>query len=352
MTDWFAFLSERGARLAADGLSVSGFARDCADGEQASVLCDGSAIGLLSVTGEDAQGFLQGQVTCDVREVAPDRLRRGALCSPKGRVLATFRLWAEPGGYCLALPDSLLEPIRRRLGMYVLRARVRIAEAPAGTVRLGVAGPAARGALARALAVALETLPAVDRVMRHDGACVVGLPGARFLVCAGLDTARALWTSLATDLVEAGSDAWNWRALQAGDADVLPSTQEQFVPQMLNLDLQGGIGFAKGCYTGQEIVARTQHLGRLKQRLYRCTLPAGPVPAAGTPLYSRDFEGQASGTVLAAACGPDGATIVLAVLRVDTVQAGLAVHCGSPEGPVLAAALLVDGDASAPNGAS
>lgn len=344
MTDWIPFLAARGARFAADGATIAGFSDCPEDTAQTSVLCDLSELEVLAFTGEDAGTFLQGQLTCDVRLATSTQSRRGALCTPKGRALATFRLWAQRDGFCMVLPAALADAIRRRLSLYVLRARVRIAPPEAATVRIGIAGPDAALALALALGIDRDALPHRDGVLAGDGATVIALPGERFLVCAAQEAAPALWERLATRLTEAAGTAWAWRALEAGDADVLPATQDQFVPQMLNLDLDGGIGFSKGCYTGQEIVARTQHLGRLKQRLYRCHLASGPAPAAGTALYSPDFEGQATGTVLAAAPRPDGRVVVLAVLRVDTVAAGLPVHCGTPDGAPLRGSRQVDAD--------
>ncbi len=343
MSDWNSFLAERGARQTIDGALVDGFIGRAPDTAQASVLCDLPGLDLLAFSGEDARTFLQGQLTCDVREATEVRSRRGALCTPKGRVLATFRLWAQDDGYRMALPRALAEPIRKRLGMYVLRSRVRITPLQ-DIVRFGVAGPNARPALARALDVPAADLPARDGVLSRPDTCVIGLPGERYLVCSEPARAIQLWSALAVELLESGQSAWAWRSLAAGDADVLPATQDQFVPQMLNLDLSGGIGFAKGCYTGQEIVARTQHLGRLKQRLYRCGLTPGRPPAAGTALYSGDFQGQASGMVLDAASRPDGTRVVLAVLRVDTVAAGITVHCAYPDGEPLQSPRQVDVD--------
>lgn len=344
MTDWIPFLAARGARLEADGATIAGYSDRPEDTPQASVLCDLSALEVLAISGEDAATFLQGQLTCDVRLATSTQSRRGALCTPRGRALATFRLWAQGDGFRMVLPASLADAIRKRLSLYVLRARVRIVPSESAIVRIGIAGPQAAAALAPALGIDLDALPRRDGVLERDSATVVALPGDRFLVGVPPARAPALWVPLAARLTESAGSAWAWRALEAGDADVLPATQDQFIPQMLNLDLDGGIGFSKGCYTGQEIVARTQHLGRLKQRLYRCHLASGPAPAAGTPLFSADFEGQASGTVFAAAPRPDGSVVILAVLRVDTVAAGFPVHCGSPDGAPLRGPRQVDAD--------
>jgi len=341
--DWKRFLAERGARFVPDESTPAGFADAPADSPARGLVVDLSDTAVLRVAGADASDFLQGQVTCDVREATGDQVRRGALCTPKGRVLATFRLWRTGDGYRMLLPGTLVDPLARRLGLYVLRAKVAIENVSDARVRLGVAGPGAEAALARALERSVGALPGCGHRLECGEFDVLGLPGARYLLEAPFHAARAAWVSLAGELAEQGAPAWAWRALLAGDADVLPATQDQFVPQMLNLDRLGGISFAKGCYTGQEIVTRTQHLGRIKQRLFRCTLPSGPSPAPGTPLFSPDFEGQASGTVLAAAALPDTSVVVLAVLRVDTVEAALAVRVGAPDGAMLVEPRLVEG---------
>lgn len=355
--DWFDFLARQGART--DGTSPAGVvdfgdagaerlaARDDA------VLCDLSHRSVLGFTGDDAQTFLQGQLTCDVREATRTASRPGALCTPKGRALATFRLWQDEAGFCMLLPQPLAEPVRRRLAMYVLRAKVKVADASADTVRLGLAGPRARARLAEALGADIAAVaPGGDAVRGHDGLQVLGLPGERVLVIVPPAVAPALWTRLASRCRPAGSAAWRWAAIAAREPDVLPATQEQFVPQMLNLDLVGGIGFQKGCYTGQEIVARTQYLGRLKQRLYHAHLAldsgaGGPVlPQPGDPLYSDDFDGQSTGMVVDAAPAPGGGVDLLAVIRTDSA-ASRPIRWARSDGPALAALSLPQAAAAA-----
>lgn len=283
------------------------------------VLCDLSHLGLIRVCGEDAASFLQGQLTCDVREINPKAARYGGYCSPKGRLLATFLLWQSAGGFHMQLPQVLGEAIRKRLTMFVLRALVRLEDAGDDPVRMGISGPAAEGALAQCLgAVPREPLGLAER----DGVVLIRLGAQRFQLSAPPGRAPQLWDALARHATPGGTGCWDWLDVRAGIATVVPATQDQFVPQMANLDLVGGVSFGKGCYPGQEIVARTHYLGKLKRRAYLAHLAGDVPPAAGDELFSPDTEGQASGMVAGAAPSPEGGWDLLAVVQMSSAEGG------------------------------
>ena len=352
-SDWQAFLSARGARAGDASEDIETFGDPAAERAAASegaVLCDLSHLGLIGFAGSDAQVFLQGQLTCDVREASTVASRPGALCTPKGRALATFRLWQDADGYCMQLPVGQLEPIRKRLSMYVLRSKVSVSDRSGQCVRIGVAGPQAGARLAAALGTAPEALPAAGAIAQADGMQWLALEGGRFELVVQPDAAAALWTTLAGTITPAGEPVWRWAAIHAGEATLHEATREQFVPQMLDLDLAGGIGFSKGCYTGQEIVARTQYLGRLKQRLYRAHLDGSAMlPAPGAPLYSADLEGQATGMVVEAAWAPAGGIDLLAVVRTDSAAAH-PLHLSAIDGPPLQSLVPVHPEAVSDGG--
>jgi folate-binding protein YgfZ len=341
-TDWHAFLLAQGAVPGALPGTIAAFGDPAGERMAAStsaVLCDLSHLGVIGFGGDDAQVFLQGQLTCDMREVTQAASRPGALCTPKGRALATFRLWQDAAGYRMQLPAARLEAVRKRLSMYVLRAKVKVTDSSGDTVRLGVAGPQAALRVAGVLGLAPDTLSAGGAIVAAGPVQVLCLGGMRFeLVVPCADGAR-LWAALAEAARPAGEPAWRWASLVAGEALLHEATQDQFVPQMLDLDLTGGIGFSKGCYTGQEIVARTQYLGRLKQRLYLGHLDQplaaeADLPAPGTALYTSDMDGQSTGMVVESALAPAGGIDLLAVVRTDSVAA-CPVHVGSLAGAVL-----------------
>jgi tRNA-modifying protein YgfZ len=282
----------------------------------AAVVCDLGALAALAVTGFDAASFLQGQLTSDVAALAPGSSQLSAWCSPKGRVLATFTLRRIAADHFeLLLPRLLLEAVQRRLTLFVLRAKVAIHDASDATCRIGIGGPQAHACVA---AVA-GSVPALHRWTEIEGGTLAALPGARFIACVAAAQAPQLWDRLGGARA-AGFPCWRWLTIRAGVPVILPPTQDRFIPQMLNLDALGGVSFHKGCYTGQEIVARTQYLGRLKERLALAHADAPPLP--GARLYAPAFGDQPCGTVVNAGAAPGGGADLLCVAQVAALAAG------------------------------
>jgi folate-binding protein YgfZ len=316
LSSWTTFLLARGAAF--DGAAVASFgdaAGELVAARDAAVACDLGLMGALAVTGADAATFLQGQLTSDVAALAPESWQLSAWCTPKGRVLATFTLRRlATDHFELLLPRLLLESVRRRLGLFVLRAKVVLADATDASVRIGIGGPAA----AQCVAALAGTAPAGSRFAPIEGGALAALPGGRFLACVAPEEAPRLWERLGTARA-AGFPCWRWLTIQAGVPVILPATQDRFIPQMLNLDALGGVSFQKGCYTGQEIVARTQYLGRLKERLALAHAQAGPAP--GARLFAPAFGDQPCGTVVNAGAAPGGGTDLLLVAQVAALAA-------------------------------
>lgn len=297
----------------------------------AAVVCDLDALSVLAVDGPDATAFLQGQLSNDVRALDDDHWQLSSHNSPKGRMLANFALWREPGPRYFALISAdLAEGARKRLGLYVLRSKVTLRDASTDSVRLGVGGPGAESALR----TALGTAPPVFGVARAEGATVLGLPGLRYCAIAPPDRAAALRDALLTNATPAPFAAWQWLTIRAGVPVLTAATQDLFVAQAANLDLLHGVDFRKGCYTGQEIIARMQYLGRLKERLYVFHADA-PAIEPGARLYSSVFPGQPCGTVVNAAPAPEGGCDLAAVLQIAAAEAG-DVRLGSAGGVALA----------------
>ncbi len=332
MNDTFlAFLAARGAAVADGTVRDFGDAhRERAATASGSVVAHLGQFGLLAVSGPDARDFLHRQLSCDVEGLPDDRAAYGAYCSPKGRVLANFLLWREPDALRMLLPRSILPAIQKRLQTYVLRSKVTLA-IPTDLVVLGAAGPGAAGAVA-----ALVGTPPGEplRVVRRDGVTCLGLPGARFLVTAPSAVAPRIWDQLAGVLQPVGTASWEWLEIANGLAWIGAATQEQFVPQMANLELVGAVSFRKGCYPGQEIVARTQHLGRPKRRLYRAHVAVDGAPVPGEALYSDCLGEQAVGMVVNAAPAPGGGFDVLVVVQTASAD-GDQVRLGSRSGATL-----------------
>ena len=246
---------------------------------------------LLRVTGEDAESFLQGQLTQDVSRLAGDRVLFAAHCTPKGRITALFRAWKLDHDFLLDAPAPLAAAAQRRLGMYVLRAKVKVSSAAADWERTGVAGDVL-GPLLDALGYPRPE--AVGELRRNGDLCCLKLGPARWLTLAPPRADAGLRAQLAQHAA-ASPGGWALAGLRDGDPEVLPETVEAFVPQMLNLDLLDGISFKKGCYTGQEIVARTHYLGKVKRRMRRFTYQGATPPQPGTlvPIGAAGDAGQA-----------------------------------------------------------
>ena len=258
------------------------------------VLCDLSPIAALRVAGQDAASFLQGQLTNDVAALLPGAAQYSAWCSPKGRMLANFVLLRSAESiFDVLLPASLAAAIAKRLAMFVLRSRVTIEDVSGACVRLGLGGPGA----AAALRTSSIDVPATFASSALDGGAIVALPAGRYVAMIGIERAQALWDRLSRAAHPSGFPAWQWLSIRAGVPVITPATSDKLVPQMANWDALDGVSFRKGCYTGQEIVARTQYLGRLKERTYIAHVDAPP-PAPGEKLYSAAFGEQSCGMVL------------------------------------------------------
>ena len=332
MSSWLDYLQGNGARVI-DG-HVADFGdrlRELVAARDSTIVADLSHNALLEVTGDDAGSFLQGQLTNDVNALTVDMAQRSGWCSPKGRLLATFLLVRRTDRYLILLPAEIAQAIEKRLKMFVLRSKVKISDVSATLVRVGVAGPKAGEAIARAFGRSPGAMGAVEGT---NGSLAVNLGDGRFLVVVPAPNAQALWESLLDEATPAGVGAWEWKTIRAGIPTVVAATQEAFVPQMANLDLIGAVSFRKGCYPGQEIVARTQYRGILKRRMALAHLPGEDSPAPGESLYSTAFGDQAAGTIANAAPSPEGGFDALVVAQVESLDRG-DLRWKSPQGPAL-----------------
>ena len=284
---------------------------------------------VLRVSGGDALAWLQGQLTADLAEVSASTSRIAAWCSPRGRVLAIFRVLADPaGGYRIVSDRWFAAALLARLRMFVLRADVRIDDA--GDT-LGVAGVAG----ARALPDRLETWAAtavVDDAAAIGEVAVTRVPGRhrRFMVTGPHERIASIVSPRpAGGAAQAGPEAWRLADICAGVARVTGTMSDTFLPQMLDLERIGGVSFEKGCYVGQEIVARAQHLGRVKRRAY---IGRTSVAVDGdTIVDSTADRAPKVGDVVAAEAHPHGGSAAFMVLDAASAHSpGLRV--GGPDG--------------------
>lgn len=274
-------------------------------------------LGVIRAQGEDAASFLQGQLTQDMVQMKPGEARLAALCSPKGRVLASFiacRVAADE--FWLVCSRDLLAKTLKRLSMFVLRARLRLSDASDELALHGLIGAAASAATAgdQPAAAFVAPLPAADGAAR---ALRIGVAGS------APPTGEAL-----------SAEQWDWAAVRSGVAMVTTPVAEAFVPQMLNYESVGGVNFKKGCYPGQEVVARSQFRGAIKRRAYVGQV-AGAAQAGQDVFAATDPE-QPVGLIAQAAVAPAGGTAVIAVLQAAELARSSALHVGSADGPALA----------------
>ncbi len=281
----------------------------------ATIAVDLSHNALLAVSGDDATAFLQGQLTNDVEALDNGAAQWSSWLTAKGRILATLLLVRRADQYLLMLPAEIAEPVAKRLRMFVLRSKVKIEDASARLARIGLAGPNA----AALVAAHWGSTPEVMRSVEREGAFALRLDANRFVAIAPVELASAVREKLSSTQA-AGPAAWDATSIAAGVPTVVAATQEAFIPQMLNYELIGGVSFRKGCYPGQEIVARTHYRGGLKRRMALAHIEADEAPKPGDPLFSASFGDQAAGQVANVAPSPAGGFDALVVAQLESLE--------------------------------
>ncbi len=257
-----------------------------------------SRYGVLSVSGDDARSFLHAQLTSDVEHLTSQRAALAGWCSAKGRLLASFLVVARADGFLLQLARDLAPTVAKRLSMFILRSKVKVQDASDAWLQLGLWG---EGAARRLAAAGFDVPGAPFAVAARGDRLAVNCDSGRFLVLAPSSEAEALERAIGAP--SAGEEAWALMEIRAGHPLITAATQERFVPQMVNLEALGGVDFHKGCYPGQEVVARAEYRGQLKRRMVRARLPAGAAARAGQDLFAGEDPGQPGGTVVDAAGG-------------------------------------------------
>jgi folate-binding protein YgfZ len=294
-------------------------------------------LGLIALHGEESASFLHNQLTNDVEHLGLGDVRLAGYCSPKGRLLASFLMWRDEQAIYLQLPRDIQAAVQKRLSMFVLRAKTKLSDAselPTHQVVLGLGGGMAEAVLqtwfdampARPYSKVDHPLGTLLRVADAFGA-------ARYLWLTSADTAATVWPLLADKLNVGGNDAWHLSGIHAGVPQIGKATQEQFVPQMVNYELLGGVNFKKGCYPGQEIVARSQYLGKLKRRTTLVTIPDAQA-AAGAEVFATADPEQPCGMIVNAAPNGSGGVDALVEMKLAAIEAG-SVRLGSADGVAL-----------------
>jgi folate-binding protein YgfZ len=284
-------------------------------------------LGVIRARGPDATRFLQSQLTNDVAGMGLAEARLAGFCSAKGRLQASFLVWkAAADDVLLACSATLLAQTLKRLSMFVLRAQCKLTDASQQAPLLGLVGAAAAAAAA-------DAKPWEKRDMAEG--TVIRLPDvhglARCLVAAST-SADAAGATTPFPLED-----WRWLEVQSGIPTIESSTVDQFVPQMLNLEVLGGVDFQKGCYPGQEVVARSQYRGTLKRRMFLFDCDAAA--SAGQEVFHGADPSQPAGMVVNGAKASSGAWSALVELKLAALDGGT-LHLGSADGAPLQRAEL------------
>ncbi len=315
-SSWQDFLRANGARF--DGDLITDFGdlnSELAAAREATIVSPLGHLGIFECAGEDAKVFLHNQLTSDVNHLAADTAQHSAWCTAKGRMQASFLLYRSGNDYRGLLSADLLPTIRNDMQKYVLRSKVKLADLSAHLAVLGISGPQAEFALQAAdLPVPADALQTAD----FSDSKVICLDANRFLIVLAREKTPELWAKLAANARPVGTPVWRWLDIQAGIPLITLATRECFVPQMANFDQLGGVSFQKGCYPGQEVIARTRYLGKIKRHLYR--IHADSALAAGTGIYSPENPESLFAMVVTAAPSPDGGFDALAVIQESLVD--------------------------------
>ncbi len=281
---------------------------------------------VIRVTGTDAPAFLHAQFTNAIDDMPVPSSRLAGWCNPKGRLLALLRVIRTDDGFLLLLPRTLVASVLKRLRMFVLRSKVTAEDASEALTVTGIAGESANTMLSEVIGTPPRT---GDEVSTAGDLVAVRLADVtpRWLLIAPASQTPDLWRTLSGGLATVGTATWRLLDIRAGLPEVVTETQERFVPQMVNLEPLGGLSYEKGCYPGQEVVARMHYLGQLKRRLYRLQ-GVGDPPTAGIRVSAGDRE---AGEVVSGAYSRPGHFEALAVLRIDTADSGTPLTVGGSE---------------------
>ncbi|HSI43785.1 MAG TPA: folate-binding protein [Methylotenera sp.] len=284
------------------------------------IICDLSHLGLLELDGADAFTFLQGQVTNDIKQLSGNNAHYTGYCNPKGRLLALFLAFSHYNHIHLQMPKELVESIAKRLRMYVMRSKVVITDVSESIIKIGLCGNDA----ATLLSTLFPAVPLTDyELANSENGALIKLPGKapRYEIFTNPSYAKVVWNALKEHAKPVGALAWELLEIQVGIPDVILKTQEEFVPQMLNLDALNAINYKKGCYTGQEIVARTHYLGKVKRRTQLAHLDTAAAPLVGDDIT--DTNKQTIGKIVRSAQAIEGGYDVLAESRLENIEEGI-----------------------------
>jgi folate-binding protein YgfZ len=318
--EWQTYITEHGAVVEKGHVAHFGNVVEenkALDGQK--VFMDLSFYGLLRISGEDAESFLQGQLSNDVQQVDDSHWQLSSYNSPKGRMYSIFTLFKKDNAFYLLLPREIIEPVLKRLRMFVLRSKVEISDESDQKILFALQAPD----LKKDFDNLDMQLPGEKYAASHqDQVSTLALDDdtARCLIIADEKSAQTIREKLG-EYKNAGYSTWALSQTRAGIPDIVAATQEEFVPQMVNLQLINGVSFTKGCYPGQEVVARMHYLGKQKKQMYRIAIESDDCPAPNTSIYEHASDNQQSvGQIVQATLSDKNKVEALAVLQIKSAE--------------------------------
>jgi len=313
-TDWNDFLKQHVDMATATAQA------DCA-------LSDLSQFGWIRVEGDDARTLLQGQLTNDINLVTPQQAQLSAMCNPKGRIFSTFLAFERDDAIYLQLQREVMEPLLKRLSMFVLMAKATITDASDDLVSIGLTGNCANQLIDNLPSDSLATITEDQlTIIRHPG------ESPRLQLIGPADVIRQQWEKFSAQATVVNGDFWPLADIHTGTPSIFPQTMESFIPQMINLQLIEGVSFTKGCFTGQEVVARMHYLGKVKRRMYHATIDTDDVPKPGDEIFSpSNKSGQGAGNIVDARPSPAGGYEAL-VVTTTAIEANDDLRLNNNEG--------------------
>ena len=328
---WHTYLESIGAYFEQGFVSHYGNPdTECQSVLDNTIIADLSHYALICAKGEEAIDFLQNQLSNDVKLVDDNHSQISAYCSPKGRMLASFRIFKHQQEIYLRLPADTLEATLKRLRMFIMRSQVTLDDVSNDSVRFGICGDNAEALLSsQNLSVPTE----VNDVSSSENITIIKVPGTkpRYEIYGAVDSITSLWEKLTNDSTTVGSSVWALQDIWSGTPDIFANTVEAFVPQMTNMHAINGVSFKKGCYPGQEVVARMQYLGKLKRRMFRGHVSTDAQPQPGDNLFNPEAT-DSIGKIVQSQPAPGGGFDLLAVLQIANTEKG-SVHLVDANGP-------------------
>ncbi len=288
------------------------------------MLIDLSHYGLIKVHGEDSESFLQNQLTNDIRHVSDSTHQESAWCSPKGRIIANFRVFKQADSYVLILSADLVELIIKRFNMYKMMSKVAIEDVSHTLKHFALIDDASKVEFEDCFAKeSIATNSEKNQTINYKNVSILKLDGEspRYQILGNLEDTQNLWDQLSNSNEIADANAWTYANIIAGRPFITEASSEAWIPQMVNYIAVDGVDFKKGCYPGQEVVARLNYLGKTKRRMYRILLDTDKLPAINDVISSE--SDKSAGKILNTAINPGGKIEALAVLKIATTSEAL-----------------------------